>query len=545
MPDSRTDHDHPERGCKQKRFWGLKPVQEKSIDKGCTGELIAELQCCGVRVPAGVTGRRCGAGPAEGRAMVIGSHVVNVPIAAAYAHQSPFALTPASQGWILSHEGRDMGVVQIVAEPAFYRNRTADGIPFKHIALLHGRDCLATTVLQRCAHWRAGRRCAFCGTEASLDLNTTVARKSPAQLAQVAAAARAEGVAHMVLTSGCGDPAGSEIAYLAACATAIKKACGLPIQVQIAPPPDLAALALLLDAGVDSLGIHVETLHEPTLAAVAPAKAAIGTGRYITAWQQAVALFGPGQVSSFLIAGLGEPAESVIEAAEVLADLGVYPFVVPLRPLPGSALAQALPPPAASLTAICQATARILKRKGLQAAQTKAGCVRCGACSPLPAFEATPCELVVHPVRSADQREAAYALRRKVFVEEQGLFAESDIDDNDPISTLLVAVQAGQVIGTVRLYPTNGNGHWIGGRLAVDKDHRAFKAGAALVREAVAQARRRGATRFTASIQQQNVPFFIRLGWKPVGGEIMVKGRPHQQMEADLNLQRPVETKPE
>jgi radical SAM protein (TIGR04043 family)/putative N-acetyltransferase (TIGR04045 family) len=519
-------------------------VQDKQIDTVLTAELITELQCNGVRVPAGVNGRRAGAGPAEGRAMVIGPHVVNVPIAAPYVRRSPFALNLTPQGWMLSGDGRHIGAVQIVAEPAFYRNRFDDGTPYRHVALLHGRDCLATTVLQRCAHWRAGRRCAFCGTEVSLDLKTTVARKTPAQLAEVAAAAKVEGAAHVVLTSGCGDPAGSEISHLAKCATAVKVAADLPVQVQIAPPPTPDGLKMLLDAGVDCLGIHVETLHGPTLASVAPAKAAIGIDRYLKAWQRAVTLFGPGQVSSFLIVGLGEPAQSVIDSADVLADLGVYPFVVPLRPLPGSAMAQAQPPPAPLLGAICQGTAQILKRKGLRAADARAGCVRCGACSPMQAFETAPSDMVVHPVRSAQQQKAAFALRRAVFVEEQGLFTESDLDDNDAISTILVAVRAGQVIGTVRLYPANGNGHWIGGRLAVDKGHRAFKAGAALVEEAVAQARRRGATRFTASIQQQNVPFFIRLGWKPIGSTIMVMDRPHQQMEADLSLQRLVETKP-
>jgi len=311
------------------------------MDKVFSGELITELQCSGVQVPAGVTGRCSGAGPAEGRAMLIGSRVVNIPIAASYVRQSPFTLTPGPQGWILKREGRDLGMVQIVPEPSFYRKQTTDGTLFKHIALLHGRDCLASTVLQRCSHWRSGRRCAFCGTEVSLDLKTTVAHKLPAQLAAVATAAQAEGMTHVVLTSGCGDPAGSEIAYLAECTTAIKKAAGLAVQVQIAPPPDLTALALLLDAGVDSLGIHVETLHEPTLAAVAPAKAAIGIDRYLKAWQRAVSLFGAGQVSSFLIVGLGEPPESVVAAADMLADLGVYPFVVPLRPLPGSARGKA------------------------------------------------------------------------------------------------------------------------------------------------------------------------------------------------------------
>jgi len=39
---------------------------------------------------------------------------------------------------------------------------------------------------------------------------------------------------------------------------------------------------------------------------------------------------------------------------------------------------------------------------------------------------------------------------------------------------------------------------------------------------------------FLAQVQPQNVRFFIRLGWKPVGEEEIYQGLPHQLMEADL-----------
>ena len=61
---------------------------------------------------------------------------------------------------LLKNEAK-IGTVELVNPPRFYLGRTADGIAYKKIALLHGRDCLATTVIQTCANWRSGNRCRF------------------------------------------------------------------------------------------------------------------------------------------------------------------------------------------------------------------------------------------------------------------------------------------------------------------------------------------------------------------------------------------------
>jgi predicted GNAT family N-acyltransferase len=91
--------------------------------------------------------------------------------------------------------------------------------------------------------------------------------------------------------------------------------------------------------------------------------------------------------------------------------------------------------------------------------------------------------------------DAYLALRREVFVAEQGLFAGGDTDwrDEDPRHRVLVARdQGGGVLGGVRLGPaTTGTdvGWWAGSRLVVrGGGRRAQGAGTALVRAACAQA---------------------------------------------------------
>ena len=105
----------------------------------------------------------------------------------------------------------------------------------------------------------------------------------------------------------------------------IKQHSGLPVHIQICPPESRDVLKKLHAAGADTIGLHIETFCMDTLKRVAPAKARYGLERYRAGWQQAVELFGVNQVSSFLIAGLGESAESLIDGARQLCRMGVFP----------------------------------------------------------------------------------------------------------------------------------------------------------------------------------------------------------------------------
>nr|WP_281432168.1 MSMEG_0568 family radical SAM protein [Desulfatitalea alkaliphila] len=502
-------------------------------------EIVRDILSLGVRVPASVTGRKSGAGPAEGRALIIGGIAVNAPISSSYAALSPYSLRDDGDNYVLCREDQPLLPVDIVPEPRFYLHRNREGIAYRKIALLHGRDCLATTVLQSCRHWRKGEQCAFCGTELSLKAGTTLVRKTPSQLAEAAACAqRLDRVAHVVLTSGAGDPPGSEISYLAECAQAVKQATGLPVHAQFAPPDNLAAMEALYDAGVDTVGIHIESFDTGTLERFAPAKARIGLSRYRKAWEKAVALFGPNQVSSFLIVGLGEPLQSLMHGSELLADMGVYPFIVPLRPISGTRCIIPRPPGAGVMQPIYEGVADILAKRGLSAAGCKAGCVRCGACSALAAYERPPDDLIYHRARTPRELEHVFTIRHAVFVTEQGMFTDTDRDVHDEKSIYIVAKAGDRVVGTVRVFPQGTDNHWVGGRLAVSKGYRHGNVGAALVKEAVAQVKRQGCVRFTACIQEQNVRFFEKIGWTTIGKPKLHMGKPHQLMKADLNSQR-------
>ncbi|WP_241004308.1 MSMEG_0567/sll0787 family protein [Conexibacter sp. SYSU D00693] len=143
-------------------------------------------------------------------------------------------------------------------------------------------------------------------------------------------------------------------------------------------------------------------------------------------------------------------------------------------------------------------------------------------------------------VRAEDdpRRLAAYhAMRRRAFVEQQGLFAREDLDDHDaaPGIRVLVAVDHhGDVLGGVRLHPVGDDpalGWWRGSRLVCSEvlGLRRGAVGAALVRAACGEARRAGALRFDAHVQARHASFFARLGWDDVRA-LDVGGAAHRLM---------------
>jgi radical SAM protein (TIGR04043 family)/putative N-acetyltransferase (TIGR04045 family) len=500
--------------------------------------IITDLQSFGLQVSNNNHRRKGGAGPSEGGTVSIGKVPVFLPSCSRLDSGSIYTLSQLEDGeFLLLQNGKPICPVTNIPRPKFYDRCTEDGTPCSRIALLHGKDCLASTVIQTCVNWRDQNRCHFCGIELSLQNGQTTRVKTPAQLADAASWAKdLDNVGHVVLTSGASPSKGEEISHLARCAKAIKEATNLPIHAQFLPPEQLDSLYELKEAGVDTAGIHIESFDPEVLALKAPVKAALGLSRYEKAWRMAVDVFGPNQVSSFLIAGLGEEEQSIIEGSRLMAGIGVYPFLVPLRPVPGTLMEDAPRPDPKVMKRLYEAVLGIVQQNDLSSSRSLAGCVRCGACSALGSYEKeTKKDVICRSAENEAEKAIAIEIRREVFVEEQGMFEDSDFDANDAKSIHLVVETNGLIVGTVRVFPENGSsGQWVGGRLAVKKQHRTYKAGKLLVQEAMRCVKRHGCTRFIADIQQQNVAYFSRLGWNAIGPVKMHYGRPHQLMEADL-----------
>jgi radical SAM protein (TIGR04043 family) len=359
-----------------------------------TEELLNELQSFGARLADADTGapsRQGGAGPSDHKAMTIGGTTIMVPVHTQPSFESPYLVElPDAQGRSrISRNGENVAEISFPKTPKFYALSTEDGIPFSKIAVLHGKDVLATTVLQSCVRYTSRTKtCQFCAIGQSLAAGRTIERKTPAQLAAVAkAAVELDGVKHMVMTTG--TPLGKDrgAAIPAESAVAVKAAVDLPIQAQCEPPDDDAWFGRLRDAGVDALGMHLEAVTPAVRARIMPGKAQVSLERYFAAFAAAVPVFGRGQVSTYILAGLGDTAEAILAMSEKLIGFGVYPFVVPFVPISGTPLERHPSPSPEFIHGILAPLAKMVMGAGLQSSDIKAGCGKCGACSALSAYE--------------------------------------------------------------------------------------------------------------------------------------------------------------
>jgi len=349
--------------------------------------LIVDLQSHGLRVSTPLERRPGGAGPSDAGMIWIEGTAVTVPVDADFVRDSPYSLEPEDDGFGIYAGDRRMASASPAARPRYYDLETDDGIPYWQLALMH-LDSLASTVLQTCAYWGNDDQCHFCGIGLSLASGNTVTVKRPQHLAEVAVAAKElDGAVDITLTTGSTYGYDRGALYVAKCGNAMKEASGLPVEVQFEPPEDFAVIDKVADLGIDSVGIHVETFDPAVLERVAPPKFRTGIERYFEAWEYAVARFGEGQVSTYVILGMGEDPELTIKGCERAADIGVYPFVVPLRPVPGSLMENVQTPDSDYVDRIARHVAPYLVERGLTADKVSAGCARCQACSPLGALE--------------------------------------------------------------------------------------------------------------------------------------------------------------
>lgn len=366
---------------------------------GDLGELIAALQSHGVRVETTVESRTGGAGPTDSGMIWLEGRPVTVPTVTDPQAPTPYVLRPEDGGGNgIYRDGQRLAGVSRSLRPRFYDLTTADGVPYEKIALLH-LDSLASTVVQACNYWNTSDQCGFCGIGLSLDSGATIARKTPEQLAEVAVAARdLDGVVDVTLTTGSSNAPDRGARYVARCGRAVKQASGLPVEIQFEPPRDLSILdeVYAMD-GADAVGIHIETFDPDVLARVAPGKFRTGIETYFRTWERAVELWGRGRVSTYVILGMGEDPELIVEGCRRAVDIGVYPFVVPLRPVAGSLLQDARPPSSTYSSGVYRQVADYMTEQGMSADDAVAGCARCQACSAIDAVQRQPTMLQIGP----------------------------------------------------------------------------------------------------------------------------------------------------
>ncbi len=129
---------------------------------------------------------------------------------------------------------------------------------------------------------------------------------------------------------------------------------------------------------------------------------------------------------------------------------------------------------------------------------------------------------------SRGELEKAYSIRLRVFVREQGVPREIELDEDDQLAMHLVAELGGKIVGTARLVIKGGRAKI--GRMAVLRGYRRRGVGKKLLKRVVTLARKRGAKVIFLHAQVPVIPFYEKMGFRCVGPGFEEAGIPHRKM---------------
>jgi predicted GNAT family N-acyltransferase len=120
-------------------------------------------------------------------------------------------------------------------------------------------------------------------------------------------------------------------------------------------------------------------------------------------------------------------------------------------------------------------------------------------------------------------------LRRRVFIEEQGVSEADEVDDQDEAAVHLLASEGDAPIGSARLLRQDETGKI--GRVCVLATHRGRGIGAALIRAAVEEFRKQpGVKKVKLGAQSHAIGFYEGLGFTAYGPAYDDAGIPHRDM---------------
>ena len=126
-------------------------------------------------------------------------------------------------------------------------------------------------------------------------------------------------------------------------------------------------------------------------------------------------------------------------------------------------------------------------------------------------------------------KEEAYTIRKRVFINEQGVPEEMELDEHDPLAQHALAYLNSECIGTARLVTLPGNLGRIG-RMAVLPMHRKQGVGGKLLCALLELSKSQGITKLELHAQLSAIAFYEQYGFITQGDIYDEAGITHRDM---------------
>jgi predicted GNAT family N-acyltransferase len=136
--------------------------------------------------------------------------------------------------------------------------------------------------------------------------------------------------------------------------------------------------------------------------------------------------------------------------------------------------------------------------------------------------------VLVRRISSRKELEKAYTIRTRVFVREQGVPEEIELDGDDKGAFHFLAFASGKAVGTARVVMHRGTAKI--GRMAVLESYRGRGIGTKLLKRAIVMAKKQDAQKIYLHAQVTVIGFYEAMGFRCVGPIFKEAGIPHRKM---------------
>ena len=252
----------------------------------------------------------------------LASSNVNISVAEAFSSESPYMLLKRDGEYRILGEGYDEPI-------SFFETLPKTGTIVDSLAMLHSEGCINIWPSTTCCYDTPELKCRFCSLEA--ESSAPIEQSVLCDGIQKLLSAVPE--TYMLNFSGGTYENPDWMAkYWIRLAQNIRSFSACKITVEFAPPSDLSLLEEMKEAGIGAAIMNLEIADPRLRAEICPGKSKISYAHYHEAFRRAVQVFGWGMVSSVLIGGI-QPMDEIKAECKRMAEMGVYPTIMPFRPL--------------------------------------------------------------------------------------------------------------------------------------------------------------------------------------------------------------------
>ena len=300
--------------------------------------------------------------------IAFGNTNVNVSVAEHFSTSSPYMMYEKDGKFYIKKD-------EFNFEIKFFGSLPKTNTMLDDMARLHSTDCINIWPSTNCCYDKDGIKCKFCSIEKETEKPIDIDVLAPAIQKLLS-----ETPTGMLNFSGATykDP-DTMVDYWISLVKKIREFSKCKIAIEFAPPKDLEKLVLLKQAGLDVAIMNLEIANPKLRKIICPGKSGISYEHYYKAFRKAVELFGKNRVSSVLIGGL-QPKEDIITECEKMASIGVFPTIMPYRPLDNCNEKKEYLCTPEELREMSIELGKILVKYDLNYLEQE-GCTKCGGCS--------------------------------------------------------------------------------------------------------------------------------------------------------------------